>query len=54
MNGEEADPSCFQMRPDLVVARSDEYVAIGPSLTAPEPRRLTRANPVKLTQKQLR
>ena len=30
MNGEEADPSCFQMRPDLVIARSDEYVAIGP------------------------
>jgi carbamoyl-phosphate synthase large subunit len=53
MNGEEADPSCFQVRPDLVIARSDEYVAIGPSLTAPEPRRLMPANPVKLTQKQL-
>jgi carbamoyl-phosphate synthase large subunit len=51
MNGEEADPSCFQVRPDLVIARSDEYVAIGPCLTAPKPRRLTRGNPIKLTQK---
>src|SRR5207249_1267425 len=53
MNGEEADPSCFQVRPHLVVARSDEYVAIGHSLMAPESR-LTRANPEKLTQRQLK
>jgi carbamoyl-phosphate synthase large subunit len=53
MNGEEADPSCFQVRPDLVISRADEYVAIGPSLTAPKPRRLTRGNPMNLTQKQL-
>ena len=54
MNGEEADPSCFQVRPGLVIARSDEYVAIGTSLMAPKPRRLTGGNPMKLTLKQLR
>jgi carbamoyl-phosphate synthase large subunit len=31
MNGEKADPKCFQVQPNLAIARSDEYVAIDPT-----------------------
>jgi carbamoyl-phosphate synthase large subunit len=30
MNGEEADPRCFQIQPNVAIARCDEYVAIDP------------------------
>jgi carbamoyl-phosphate synthase large subunit len=28
INGEDADPKCFQIQPHLAIARCDEYVAI--------------------------
>ena len=36
MNGEQADPRCFQIQPHLTVSRCDEYVLIGPP-QAPSP-----------------
>jgi carbamoyl-phosphate synthase large subunit len=42
MNGEEADPRCFQIQPNLAIARCDEYVAIDPPQTSSQPRSLTR------------
>jgi carbamoyl-phosphate synthase large subunit len=35
MNGEKADPKCFQVQPNLAIARSDEYVAIDPRADLP-------------------
>ena len=36
MNGEQADPKCFQIQPHLTVSRCDEYVVVGPP-QAPSP-----------------
>jgi carbamoyl-phosphate synthase large subunit len=52
MNGEEADPSCFQIQPNLAIARCDEYVAIDPRIAFPTAQR--RAQTHESTQKQLR
>ena len=54
INGEEADPRCFQIQPHVAVARCDEYVAISPPQTASQPRSLMRHARVKSTKKQLR
>ncbi len=51
INGEEADPSCFQIQPNLAIARCDEYVAIDPRTAFPTAQR--RAQTHKSTQKQL-
>jgi carbamoyl-phosphate synthase large subunit len=53
MNGEEADPRCFQIRPHVAVARCDEYVAISLPQTASQPRSCMRHTRVKSTNKQL-
>jgi hypothetical protein len=29
LNGEQADPRCFQIQPHLTVSRSDEYAVVG-------------------------
>jgi carbamoyl-phosphate synthase large subunit len=42
INGEEADPKCFQIRPNLAIARCDEYVAVDAPQTSSQPRSLTR------------
>lgn len=39
MNGEEADPRCFQIQPNLAIARCDEYVAIDPRTAFPTAQR---------------
>jgi carbamoyl-phosphate synthase large subunit len=54
MNGEEADPRCFQIQPHVAVARCDEYVAISPPQTASQPRSVMRHTRLKSTKKQLR
>jgi carbamoyl-phosphate synthase large subunit len=53
MNGEEADPRCFQIQPHVAVARCDEYVAISLPQTASQPRSCMRHTRVKSTNKQL-
>ena len=52
MNGEAADPRCFQIQPNLAIARCDEYVAIDPRTAFPTAQR--RAQTHESTQKQLR
>jgi len=42
INGERPDPKCFQIRPNLAIARCDEYVAIDAPQTSSQPRSLTR------------
>ena len=51
MNGEEADPRCFQIQPNLAIARCDEYVAIDPRTTFPTAQLPAQTH--KSTQKQL-
>jgi len=51
VNGEEADPRCFHIQPNLAIARCDEYVAIDP-LTAFQTAQ-HRAQTHESTQKQL-
>jgi carbamoyl-phosphate synthase large subunit len=53
INGEQADPKCFQIRLNLAIARCDEYVVIDALQTSSRVRSLTRRNRVKSTQKQL-
>jgi carbamoyl-phosphate synthase large subunit len=54
INGEQADPKCFQIQPHVTIARSDEYVAIDVPQTSSQPHSLTRHNRVQSTPKQLR
>jgi carbamoyl-phosphate synthase large subunit len=50
INGEQPDPKCFQIRPNLAIARCDEYVAIDAPQTSSQPRSLTRHNNMQSTQ----
>jgi carbamoyl-phosphate synthase large subunit len=50
INGEQADPKCFQIQAHLTIARCDEYVAIDAPQTSSQPRSLTRHNRVQSTQ----
>jgi len=53
MNGEEADPRCFQMQPHVAGARCDEYFAISLPQTVSQARSGMRHTRVKSTNKQL-
>jgi carbamoyl-phosphate synthase large subunit len=50
MNGEEADPRCFQIQTNLAIARCDEYVAIGAPQTCSQLCSLTRHSHMQSTQ----